>query len=156
MFVFFPWSTNSICSFVFCPWSPIGISVFIYFERRNPPSVHFPFPPALVLNLPTADQDCENISHFVRQFFSFHHNKQTAVGEKVKCARTCKVLWLVPDDEDGLPLLQGELVFILSGVREQHQALLFYCKRCHQFIAWQSSKPQKQVPKRNPNLSFHS
>ena len=43
--------------------------------------------------------------------------------------------WLVPDDEDGLPLLQGELVFILSGVWEQHQAVLFYCKRCHQFIA---------------------
>ena len=60
-------------------------------------------------------------------------------GEKMhppiyKCARTCKVLWLVPDDEDGLPLLQGELVFMLSGVWEQHQALLFNCKRCHQFI----------------------
>ena len=67
-------------------------------------------------------------------------------GRMQGCARTCKVLWLVPDDEDGLPLLQGELVFILSGVWEQHQALLFYCKRCHQFIAWQSSKPQKQVP----------
>ena len=69
---------------VFYPYSTIGISVFIYFapgelivfvhlyfalvnyqnlciyyfDGRNPPSVDFPFPPALVLNLPTADQDC--------------------------------------------------------------------------------------------------
>ena len=181
--VFCTWSTNSICAFVFLPWSTIGIVylyfapgqqsvfVYIYFDRRNPPSVDFPFPPAFVLNLTTADQDCENISHLVKQYFSFCQtiflilsnnishfvitNKQTAL-EKVRCARTRKILWLVPDDEDGLPLLQGELVFILSGVREQHQALLFDCKRCHQFIAWQSSKPQKQAPKRNHNLSFHS
>ena len=68
--VFIYFVPGQLIVFVHLYFAPGELAVFVYlyiFERRNPPSVHFPFPPALVLNLTTADQDCENISRFVKQ-----------------------------------------------------------------------------------------